>query len=201
LDKPLTNFVQSGQLYLNVLHCSWLEEFNVQGVMATQNDLVRIASNNWNLSDLKFHIMLKMTQLFQQFSINMHRFFSDTRANHGIATTKETMHYGPAHLCISWGQYCFLYFMCNIISVSVRRVITCIEITCMRYTLKQLMFIYGVHVKGDSTRNVWRRFCHKILGVRFPHRRFIHRILNKWRQTGLLLNKITNIETLNARWR
>lgn len=73
LDKPFTNFVQSGQLFLNVFHCSWLEEFNVQGVMATQNHLVRSASNKWNLSH-KFHIMLTMTQLLQQFTINMQGF-------------------------------------------------------------------------------------------------------------------------------
>jgi hypothetical protein len=159
LDEPFTNFVQSGQFFLNVFQCSWLEEFNVKGVMGTQNDLVRIASNNWNLSDNKFHIMLKM----------------------------------PTYV-ISWAQYCFLYFMCSIITVSVKRFITCIEITCMRYTLKQLMFTCNIHVKGDSTRNVWRRLWHKILDLRFPCRRFIYRILNKLRETGLLLNKITKLK-------
>jgi hypothetical protein len=40
LDNQFTDFVQSGQLFLNVFYCSWLEEFIVQGMMATQNDFV-----------------------------------------------------------------------------------------------------------------------------------------------------------------
>jgi hypothetical protein len=49
-------------------------------------------------------------------------------------------------------------------------------------------------VKGDPARNMWRRFWHKILDVRLPHRRFIHRIFDKLRQTGLLLNKTTKLK-------
>jgi hypothetical protein len=67
--------------------------------MATKNDLVRIASNKCGLSDNEFHIMLTVTQLFQQFTINMQGFFAGTRADYWIANMKEPMHYGPAHLC------------------------------------------------------------------------------------------------------
>lgn len=140
-----------------------------------------------NVSNNKFHIMLTVIQLFQQFAVNMQRLFSGTRADHWIATMKEPMHYGPAH----WGPHCFLYLMCRIISVSVRHVITCIEITCLRYTLEQLVSMCSTYVKSDSARNVWKRLWHKILNVKLSHRRFIRRVSNKLRQTGLLLNKIT----------
>jgi hypothetical protein len=49
--------------------------------------------------------------------------------------------------------------------------------------------MYNTYVESGSTRKKGRRFWHKFQDVTVPHRKIIHRIVNKLRETGLLLDK------------
>lgn len=57
------------------------------------------------------------------------------------------------------------------------------------YTLEQRLFMYDTYVKSGCVRTVRRRFAHKFKNVTIPHRKTIHAIVNKVRQTGSLLDK------------
>lgn len=57
------------------------------------------------------------------------------------------------------------------------------------YTLEQRLFMYDAYVKSGCVRTVRRRFAHKFQDVTIPHRKTIHAIVNKVRQTGSLLDK------------
>jgi transposase len=49
--------------------------------------------------------------------------------------------------------------------------------------------MYDAYVKSGSTRKVKRRFRRKFQDVTVPHRKTIHRIVNKVRQTGSLMDR------------
>jgi transposase len=49
--------------------------------------------------------------------------------------------------------------------------------------------MYDTYVKSGCIRTVRRRFAHKFQDVTIPHRKTIHAIVNKVRQTGSLLDR------------
>lgn len=59
----------------------------------------------------------------------------------------------------------------------------------VRYTLEQRVFMYDAYVKSGSARKVRRRFRRKFQDVSVPHRETVHRIVNKVRATGSLLDR------------
>ncbi|XP_069683629.1 uncharacterized protein [Periplaneta americana] len=61
----------------------------------------------------------------------------------------------------------------------------------IRYTLQQRLFLYDCYVKRSSVRVCRRKFCRKFPGERIPSRTAVHKLINKVRVTGSLLDKKT----------
>jgi hypothetical protein len=61
--------------------------------------------------------------------------------------------------------------------------------TLCKYTAKQHIFIYGSYVKSNSAHVCFRKFQQKFPGVDITARSTIHYLVNKFKTTGLVLDK------------
>jgi hypothetical protein len=59
----------------------------------------------------------------------------------------------------------------------------------VRYTVEQRVFLYDSYVKCGSARRCRRKFCRKYPGNTVPSTRGIHKLIDKVRSTGSLLDK------------
>jgi hypothetical protein len=59
----------------------------------------------------------------------------------------------------------------------------------VRYTLEELVFLYDTYVKYGSARKCRRKFRRKVRDEGIPIRQTIHKLVNKLRKTGLLIDK------------
>ena len=60
------------------------------------------------------------------------------------------------------------------------------------YTVQQRIFMYDSYVITSSCREVVRRFQASYPGVRVPSREAVHLLVNKFRETGSILDKKRN---------
>ena len=61
------------------------------------------------------------------------------------------------------------------------------------YTLQQTIFMYDLYVITSSGREVVRRFQANYPGVRVPSREAVRLLVNKFRDTGSILEKKRNV--------
>ena len=66
------------------------------------------------------------------------------------------------------------------------------------YTLQQRIFMYDSYVITSSCRQVVRRFQTNYPGMRVPSREAVRLLVNKFRETGSILDKKRNIKWLCA---
>jgi transposase len=59
----------------------------------------------------------------------------------------------------------------------------------VRYTLEQRVYMYDTYVKSGSARKVRRRFRLKYPGVTVPQLETVHKLVNKVRRTGSVLDR------------
>jgi hypothetical protein len=59
----------------------------------------------------------------------------------------------------------------------------------VRYTFEQRVFLYDAYVKYGSTGKCRRKFRRKVRDEGVPIRQTIHKLVNKLRTTGLLIDK------------
>ena len=62
------------------------------------------------------------------------------------------------------------------------------------YTLQQRIFMYDSYVITSSCREVVRRFQANYPGVRAPIREAVRLLVNKFRETGSILDKKRNLK-------
>ena len=62
------------------------------------------------------------------------------------------------------------------------------------YALKQIIFMYDSYVITSSCREVVRRFQPNYPGVRVPSREAVRLLVNKFRETGSILDKKRNVK-------
>ena len=62
------------------------------------------------------------------------------------------------------------------------------------YTLQQRLFMYDSYVITSSCREVVRRFQANYPGVRFPSRETVRLLVNKFRETGSIVDKKRNVK-------
>ena len=62
------------------------------------------------------------------------------------------------------------------------------------YTLQQRIFVYDSYVITSSCREVIRRFQANYPGVRVPSREAVRLLVNKFRETGSILDKKRNVK-------
>ena len=62
------------------------------------------------------------------------------------------------------------------------------------YTLQQRIFMYDSYVITSSCREVLRRFQANYPGVRVPSREAVRFLVNKFRETGSILDKKRNLK-------
>ena len=62
------------------------------------------------------------------------------------------------------------------------------------YTLQQRIFMYDSYVTTSFCREVVRQFQANYPGVRVPSREAVRLLVNKFRETGSILDKKTNIK-------
>lgn len=92
------------------------------------------------------------------------------------------------------------HYVRSVNSVTVYSVISYVEMPRVRYTLEQRLYMYDTYMRSGSTRKVRIRFRSKFQDVTVPHRRTIHRVVNKVVQTGSLLDsRNRNVECLLKR--
>lgn len=58
-----------------------------------------------------------------------------------------------------------------------------------KYSVRQRVFIYDSYVRTESARAVRRLFQEEYPGVQVPNRSTIHRLVNKFRETGSVLDR------------
>jgi hypothetical protein len=66
-------------------------------------------------------------------------------------------------------------------------IVVCVDM--VRYSVERRVFLYESYVKCGSTRNYWRKFWNKFLGITVPSTPSIHKLIHKVRSTGSLLDK------------
>lgn len=59
----------------------------------------------------------------------------------------------------------------------------------VRYTLEQRVYMYDTYVKSGSAREVRRRFRRKFQEITVPQRETVHKLVNKVRRTGSVLDR------------
>ncbi|PSN33311.1 hypothetical protein C0J52_21231 [Blattella germanica] len=106
-------------------------------------------------------------------------------------------------------EVCGRYFLSSGLSSSFNWCNTLNELIIMvgnrpQFSISHRVFIYDSYVRTESARTVTRLFKKNFPDVRVPHRRTVHFIVNKIRETGSLVNKrrrrrrkVLTEETLN----